>query len=83
IRAFLFENMYRAPDVVKQRKQAAQIILDLFGFYMSDPTLLPQSWQDDIAMAQTDAALARHVADYIAGMTDRFALQQHQRLVEG
>ena len=48
--------------------------------YMSDPELLPRDWQTEIAQARTDRQLARHVADYIAGMTDRFALQQHKRL---
>ncbi len=80
IRAFLFKNMYRAPHVVVQREHAAQVIRDLFPIYMSDPSLLPADWQADIALAKTPRDLARHVADYIAGMTDRFALSQHETL---
>ncbi|MEO0357585.1 MAG: deoxyguanosinetriphosphate triphosphohydrolase [Pseudomonadota bacterium] len=80
IRTFLFQNMYRAPHVIKQREHAAKVIADLFPIYMADPGLLPQDWQRDIADARTQTDLARHVADYIAGMTDRFALSQHETL---
>ncbi len=45
-----------------------------------EPDLLPPEWQADVAAAQDEAALARVVADYVAGMTDRFALQEHARL---
>ncbi|MDJ0820723.1 MAG: deoxyguanosinetriphosphate triphosphohydrolase [Paracoccaceae bacterium] len=80
IRAFLFENMYRAPSVMAQRAQVTQVVEALFPIYMADPTLLPRDWQAEIVQAESDHQLARHVADYIAGMTDRFALQQHKRL---
>ncbi|MGV6838836.1 MAG: deoxyguanosinetriphosphate triphosphohydrolase [Planktomarina sp.] len=81
IRAFLFKNMYRAPHVVRQRAHAARVVKDLFPIYMDDPKLLPESWQSDIAKADTQTALARHVSDYISGMTDRFALKEHIKLV--
>ena len=81
IRRFLFENMYRAPDVQRQRTRAAQVVADLFPIYMNDPHLLPDPWQGGAMAAEAD--LARHVADYIAGMTDRFALQAHARLCGG
>lgn len=80
IRAFLFQNMYRAPQVMAQREQVTRVVEDLFPIYMADPSLLPRRWQDDIAAAQTETELARLVADYIAGMTDRFALQSHAHL---
>ena len=51
----------------------------LFPIYMNDPDLLPRRWQADIAEARTETDIARHVADYIAGMTDRFALEQHAK----
>jgi len=81
IRAFLFKNMYRAPHVVRQRTHAARVVKDLFPIYMNDTQLLPSRWQEDIAKADTQTALARHVSDYIAGMTDRFALKEHMKLV--
>jgi len=50
---------------------------ELFPLYMARPELLPEEWQQDVEAARDETARARLVADYIAGMTDRFALQQH------
>ena len=83
IRAFLFANMYRAPRVMEQRRRVTLVVNELFPIYMQDPALLPQRWQAQVEAARADAdlsALARLVADYVAGMTDRYALQQHARL---
>lgn len=80
IRAFLFAHMYRAPKVVAMRAEVTKVVQALFPLYLNDPALLPANWQDRIAAARGQAALARLVADYIAGMTDRFALQEHGRL---
>ncbi|UYV39407.1 deoxyguanosinetriphosphate triphosphohydrolase [Rhodobacteraceae bacterium D3-12] len=80
IRAFLFERMYRAPSVVKMREMVTGVVQDLFPLYLEKPELLPDLWRADVERAQDDQALARIVADYISGMTDRFALQQHERL---
>ncbi|MEL7344902.1 MAG: deoxyguanosinetriphosphate triphosphohydrolase [Pseudomonadota bacterium] len=80
IRAFLFENMYRAPSVMTQRETVTQVVQELFPIYMDRPQLLPANW-NAVEVARTgDAALARLVADYMAGMTDRFALIEHARL---
>ena len=76
IRAFLFKEMYRAPKVVEMRKRVTRVVEDLFPLYMSRPELLPKEWADDLAAATRDVERARLVADYIAGMTDRFALAQ-------
>lgn len=81
IRSFLFERMYRAPDVVIMRKKVTKVVEDLFPFFMEEPEQLPKQWRKDVADAQGEVALARIVADYIAGMTDRFALQEHARLL--
>jgi dGTPase len=81
IRAFLFERMYRAPSVVEMRAQVTQVLHDLFPLYMARPELLPKQWRNDVAEARGEEALARIVADYISGMTDRFALQQHEKLI--
>ncbi|SNS73506.1 deoxyguanosinetriphosphate triphosphohydrolase [Tropicimonas sediminicola] len=81
IRSFLFTRMYRAPSVMEERARVTQVIEALFPLYMRRPDLLPVDWQDDIERAGDETALARIVADYIAGMTDRFALQQHARLI--
>ena len=80
IRSFLFTRMYRAPSVMAERARVSAVIADLFPLFMGRPELLPAEWQADVAAAQGDTALARIVADYVAGMTDRFALQEHARL---
>ncbi len=79
-RDFLYHRMYRAPDVVEMRAQVTKVIDDLFPLFMSDTSLLPKQWRKDVEDARDETALARIVADYIAGMTDRFALQEHARL---
>src|SRR6056297_2299275 len=83
IRAFLFARMYRAPAVNEMRRMVARVIGDLFPVYLDAPGHLPDEWRADVARAPDRAALARLVGDYIAGMTDRFALQSHARLVGG
>lgn len=82
IRNFLFENMYRAPSVMAKRAEVTRVVEDLFPLYLNQTDLLPGQWQIAVSEAQEDrTALARTVADYIAGMTDRFALQEHARLI--
>ena len=83
IRKFLFERMYRAPAVVEMRHAVTHMIDELFPFYLHNPGELPKQWRKEVAEAQSDEALARIVADYIAGMTDRFAIQEHTRLIGG
>ncbi|MCK0094297.1 deoxyguanosinetriphosphate triphosphohydrolase [Yoonia sp. F2084L] len=83
IRQFLFERMYRAPAVVEMRVVVTQMINDLFPFFMENTDELPKQWRKDVADAPDKTALARIVSDYIAGMTDRFAIQEHKRLIGG
>ncbi|NCQ23813.1 MAG: deoxyguanosinetriphosphate triphosphohydrolase [Rhodobacteraceae bacterium CG17_big_fil_post_rev_8_21_14_2_50_63_15] len=83
IRAFLFARMYRAPAVNDMREHVHLVIGDLFPFYMKEPRHLPVDWRSDLARAVDETALGRLVSDYIAGMTDRFALQNHARLIGG
>ncbi|GAB4386911.1 deoxyguanosinetriphosphate triphosphohydrolase [Albidovulum sp.] len=81
IKSFLYARMYRAPAVVRERQRVTAIINDLFPLYLHDPALLPAEWRADVAAARDETALARIVLDYVAGMTDRFAIQEHQRLI--
>lgn len=80
IRKFLFHRMYRAPGVVEMRRHVTEAVRDLFPLFMAEPENLPKQWRKDVADAQTEEELARLVADYISGMTDRFAIQEHARL---
>jgi len=81
IRSFLFHRMYRAPSVMVERARVTRMVNDLFPLFLSRPDLLPAEWRADIDAAQDEVALARIVADYVAGMTDRFAIQEHARLI--
>ncbi len=80
IKSFLFQRMYRAPTVMQERARVTRVIEDIFPFYMARPELLPEDWRGAIAVARDETALARVVLDYVAGMTDRFAIQEHARL---
>ncbi len=84
IRTFLFHRMYRAPTVVAMRASVTRMVDALFPLYLARPDLLPQAWHADVEDAtragQGETPLARLVADYIAGMTDRFAIQEYRRL---
>lgn len=80
VRSFLFHRMYRAPSVMAVRAEVTRMIDDLFPLFLKQPDLLPPEWQGDVRSAQTETDLARVVADYVAGMTDRFAIQEHGRL---
>lgn len=82
IKQFLFRRMYRAPSVMEERARVTAVIRDLFPLFMARPDLLPPDWQADVAEARSETAMARVVLDYVAGMTDRFALQEHARLVQ-
>jgi len=80
VRAFLYSHMYRAPSVMAERARVTKVINELFPLYLAHPDDLPAEWRADIAGATDATALARIVADYVAGMTDRFALAEHARL---
>lgn len=73
LKRFLFENLYRHPRVMETTGRARQVVCDLFDAYRADPAQLPE------AHASREY-LPRAVADYIAGMTDRFAIREHERL---
>ena len=79
IKGFLYPRMYRHPRVMRIRQAAAGVVAGLYARFFADPDLMPQEWARDASNAGGDCA--RVVADYIAGMTDRFALSEHERVV--
>lgn len=82
IKAMLFKRIYRNTDIMRIRAGAAQIVKDLFGAYMSNPKEMQSHyWVDHIA-GLSDAPKARHVGDYLAGMTDTYAISAHRRLFD-
>jgi dGTPase len=81
IKRFLFANVYRAPPVMAVMQDAEQVVEDLFKAFFADCSLLPAEWRRGLE-AVSEPARARRVCDYIAGMTDRFALSEHRRLFD-
>ncbi|MEM6662318.1 MAG: deoxyguanosinetriphosphate triphosphohydrolase [Pseudomonadota bacterium] len=82
IKAFLFENMYRHYRVKRMRQKAIRVVRELFEIFMNDPGVLPDEWREDARSAEDETLRARIIADYIAGMTDRFALEEHRVLTD-
>ena len=82
LKRFLFQNLYRHPQVMQTTGQAKQVIADLFQAYMASPHELPVAFTARVFKDPTidTHKLARVVADYVAGMTDRFASREHERL---
>lgn len=81
IKAFLYQQMYRHQRVMRVMGEAEQILFELFARYQSRPHDLPPEWLTG-AEADTEAERARRIGNFIAGMTDRFALTEHQRLFD-
>ncbi|NOX74604.1 MAG: deoxyguanosinetriphosphate triphosphohydrolase [Alphaproteobacteria bacterium] len=81
IRAFFFKHMYRHWKVRRMRRKAAIIVREMFEIFIEDPGMLPDGWQK-WAAGDDQGQRARVIADYIAGMTDRFALDEHRKLVD-
>ena len=80
IKSFLFTRMYRAPSVVDERHRVTAMLNDLFPLFLNEPHQMPAQWHA-AAMADPDTThRARVVLDYVAGMTDRYAISEHQRL---
>ena len=73
--------MYRHGRVMKVMDQAAGVVRDLFARYSDRPHELPPEWGESLA-GLDETARARHIADFIAGMTDRYALAEHARLFD-
>ncbi len=84
LKRFLFERMYRHARVNRSMEKARQVLSDLFRIHMENPALLPEEWRGALPAGAGgepagDFAIPRRIADYIAGMTDKFALSCHRR----
>lgn len=78
LKDFLFTKLYRHFRVMRMSLKAEQILTELFKTYQSQPTILPTHYQDRIKGKNKE----RVICDYIAGMTDRYAIEEHQRLFD-
>lgn len=77
LKRFLYARLYDSPALRPVRIEAQRVVANLANAYRGDPALLPDGWQ----RGTDEVARLRGIADYIAGMTDRFAIRQHERLV--
>jgi dGTPase len=83
LKQFLRERLYRHYRVQRMTRKARTVVTDLFRAFMEDPLLLPDEHRASVqrlAAEQGDAGRARAVADYVAGMTDRYAISEHERI---
>ncbi|AEH88414.1 deoxyguanosinetriphosphate triphosphohydrolase [Mesorhizobium opportunistum] len=81
LKAFLYKHLYRHKEVMRVRADAEQIVRDLFDVYFADPRAMPDGWREGLDRAE-DRIKARSVADFLAGMTDTYALKEHRRLFD-
>lgn len=78
LKTFLYQSLYRHPRVMRMQIKAERVISDLFNAYLEEPRQLPREEQQRLE----ERSLERVVCDYVAGMTDRFALQEHAKLFD-
>jgi dGTPase len=78
LKTFLYARMYRSGPVLAIQEQAKKVLASLFEAYLADPTLLPAWWQGELA---DRTARLRRIGDFIAGMTDRYAISRYRELV--
>ena len=78
VKDFLFKNLYQNYRVIRMQVKAERILSDLFSAYQKDPLMLP----DHIQAGIDKKGLERSICDYIAGMTDRFAIDEHQKIFD-
>jgi len=81
LRSFLFTRVYRESRMMRIMEGAGQIVRELFGHYLSQPGAMPENWNKRMEGAD-ERERAAHVCDFIAGMTDRYAMHDHTRLFD-
>ena len=77
LKAFLYSRLYDLPELRPVREEAERVVANLAAAYRGDQSLLPEDWRRDPPRQEQ----LRTIGDFIAGMTDRFALRRHQELV--
>ncbi|WP_019516131.1 deoxyguanosinetriphosphate triphosphohydrolase [Sphingomonas sp. Mn802worker] len=79
LKAFMYANLYHHPRQLAAAEAADRLIDGLFATYHADPTLLPIEWR--VRLPEAEPQLSRHIADFIAGMTDRYAVSRYREVV--
>ncbi len=82
LKTHLFEHMYRHFKVNRMTSKARRVVTDLFGLFLEETDCLPTAWRTRVEAAEDETMRARLVCDYIAGMTDRYAHDEHRRLFD-
>jgi dGTPase len=77
LKGFLYANLYNSPQLVAVKEEAQRVVTGLANAYRADPTLLPPEWRSE----ESEAEQVRRIGDFIAGMTDRFAISRHREIV--
>ena len=81
LKRFMYENLYHHPEQVATAEEARRIIVDLYAAYHADTALLPDEWAANLPA--TEPECGRHIADFLGGMTDRYAQNCHKRIFGG
>ncbi len=81
LKRFLYANLYRNDAVMTVRAEAERVVAELFDAYYADPRQMPEGWREGLDRAE-ERIKARSVADFLAGMTDTYALKEHKRLFD-
>ncbi|MFM1981304.1 MAG: hypothetical protein RJB22_23 [Pseudomonadota bacterium] len=79
LKSFMYANLYHHPRQLEIAKACRRVVTGLFGAYHADHALLPPEWRADAPMTQP--GLDRHIADFIAGMTDRYAITRYREII--
>ena len=79
LKRFMYANLYHHPRQIAAADAAHGIVTGLFAVYKNDPGTIPAEWRDRLPEADPDRS--RHIADFIAGMTDRYAVSRYRELV--
>ena len=79
LKRFMYANLYHHPNQLEAAAAAADMVAGLFGAYAADPALLPSEWRE--ALPSEEPWRSRHIADFIAGMTDRYAIARYREVV--
>jgi dGTPase len=79
LKRFMYANLYHHPRQLEAASAAQRVVSALFAAYRSDPALLPEEWR--LRLPEGEPAVSRHIADFIAGMTDRYAVSRYREVV--
>jgi dGTPase len=81
LKAFMYANLYHHPTQVAAADEAKQVVAMLFAAYSADPALMPEEWRATVPSEEPQRS--RHISDFLAGMTDRYALNCHKAIYGG